>query len=318
MRIILMALAVLMAHGHMQACDICGCSAQGSSLGLLPGVSSHFLGVRYHYRVFKSQHPPVFSFSGEDRSEDYFSTAELWGRVVLHPRLELFAFVPLNHYRADHYNEGGYSHTSSNLGLGDVSALLNVVLIRTADRDPLRSVQHQLQVGVGAKAPTGQYGQVDSELGIILPNMQAGTGSWDFTAMSNYRLQASNWGLNVNASYRYNSINKLRYQFGQGVLTTADVLRVFSLNEDKVQLIPQMGGRFEYFDRDYSNQSKRERNAYSGGYFMYASAACDVYVGSFGFQFRADVPVSQDFAQGYVRNQWRMTAGVIFLVNSKK
>lgn len=317
MRILLLVVAMLIGHGHAQGCDICGCSAQGSSLGLLPGVSSHFVGVRYHYRFFESLHPPIYSASGDDRSEDYFSTAELWGRVVLHPRLELFAFVPINHYRAHHYTESGYSHASSSSGLGDVSILLNVVLLRTADRNPEKKVQHQWQVGSGLKAPTGKFGQVDSELGIILPNMQSGTGSWDFSAMSNYRLQSKNWGLNVNAAYRYNTTNSLRYQFGQSILATADVLHVFALNDEKTQIIPQLGGRFEFFDRDYSNHSKRQRNLYSGGYFMYASAACDVYAGSFGFQIRADIPVSQDFAQGFVQNRWRMTGGLIYLFNRK-
>lgn len=310
-------LAVLF-YTRAEACDICGCSAQVSSLGLLPGVNSHFVGLRYHYRSFKSEHPVSFSPEQNDWSHDYFSTAELWGRIVLHKRLELFVFVPFNHYRVDHYAEGNYSHTSMNTGIGDVSMMLNAVLIRTADRNPMADVQHQWQIGGGLKAPTGNYGEIDSELGIVLPNMQAGSGSWDFSAMTNYRMQWNNWGVNINASYRYNTPNSLRYQFGQSVLGTVDFLNVIAVGNDRFQLIPQLGARFELFDLDYSNQSKRERNEYSGGHFLYASGGFDGYLGDFGLQLRLDLPVSQRFATGSVQNQWRFSAGLIYLFNSNK
>lgn len=318
MKYVFIVFLVLFFGVRTEACDICGCSAQGSSLGLLPGVTSHFVGLRYHYRAFKSEHPAEFSPNQNDWSRDYFSTAELWGRIVLYKRLELFAFVPFNHYQVDHYAEGVYSHTSMNTGIGDASLMLNAVLLRTSDNNPVADMQHQWQIGGGVKAPTGKFGEVDPELGIVLPNMQAGTGSWDFSAMTNYRLQWKNWGMNVNASYRYNTPNALRYQFGQSMIGSVDFLRVIAAGNDRFQLIPQIGARFEYFDRDYSNQSKRERNDYSGGRFIYASAGFDGYVGNFGIQLRADLPVSQNFASGYVRNQWRFSAGMIYLFNSNK
>lgn len=312
-----LALGLLMAI-PVSACDICGCSAQGATLGLLPGVSSHFIGVRYHYRRFTSEHPPVFTQGTEEWSQDHFSTAELWGRISILPRLELFAFVPYNQYTLEQHSSEAPVRRTSNSGLGDVSVLLNAVILRTPNAALNSKPSHNWLIGAGVKAPTGSFGQVDEERGLVLPNMQMGTGSWDFSVVSNYRLQWKDWGLNVNASYRYNTPNNLRYQFGQSVLGTLDILRVFALKESEIQLIPQAGVRFELYDQDYSNQSRREINTYSGGHFLYASAGMDGYWGKFGFNLRADIPMDQEFASGYVKNQWRMTAGILYLFQQKK
>ncbi len=300
------------------ACDICGCSAQGLSLGLLPGLSSHFVGVRYHYRQFNSEHPSQFTPGAREWSYDHFSTAELWGRVSISPRIELFGFVPYNHYVLEQHHSEQPIKRTSNSGLGDVSALLNVVILRTENPAMNAGISHNWLIGAGAKAPTGDYGLIDAERGIVLPNMQMGTGAWDFSLISNYRLQWNEWGVNVNASYRYNTPNKLRYQFGQSVSGTLDFLRVFSLESAGIELIPQVGVRVEMFGKDYSNQSRREWNEFSGGHFIYTSVGLDGYLKRIGFNLRADLPVSQEFATGYVQNKWRFSAGVIYLFNRKQ
>lgn len=316
-KILVLALGLLVAI-PVSSCDICGCSAQGASLGLLPGVSSHFVGVRYHYRRFASQHPSLFTAGTEEWSSDHFSTAELWGRLSITPRFEVFAFVPYNYYLLEQYSSEAVMQRTSNSGLGDLSVLLNMVILRTQDVSLDSKLVHNWLIGAGVKAPTGGFGLVDPERGIVLPNMQMGTGSWDFSVVSNYRLQWKDWGLNFNASYRYNTPNYLRYQFGQSVLGTLDVLRVFNPKDSGVQLIPQAGFRVEMFGQDYSNQSRRDINEYSGGHFLYASVGMDGYWRKFGFNLRADIPVDQDFAAGYVQNEWRLTAGVLYLFQQKE
>jgi len=189
--------------------------------------------------------------------------------------------------------------------------------LRNADRNPMATLKHQWIVGAGVKAPTGDYGHIDAERGIVLPNMQLGTGSWDFSIVSNYRLQWDSWGLNANASYRYNTPNKLRYQFGQIALGSLDVLRVFKVNRGKIQLIPQLGMRWEGHTQDYSNKSKGDLNEYSGGHFIHASAGIDAYWGKFGMNVRSEIPVYQNFAQGYVRNEWRFSVGALYLFQTK-
>lgn len=308
----LLIAASLYAH----SCDVCGCSAQGLSQGLLPGVSSHFVGLRYHYRGFRSEHPPLFADPGVPQwSEDHFSTAEIWGRWAFLPRFELFAFVPLNYYSINRFEAGTATGRDIQSGLGDVSVLLNSVVMRT--RDPLNVVQHKLLAGIGVKAPTGRFGRTDAELGIVIPNMQMGTGSWDFSAVLNYRISAKSWGLNAGGSYRRNAPNVVRYQFGDVTAFNLDFFRLLKLNNDKVVFIPQVSANWQHFAKDYRNKSRSEINEYSGGNFLFASAGIDVYVGAIGFSSKIEIPVYQNFAQGYVKSQIRYSAGITWLINSK-
>lgn len=315
----IVALALLLsAVPTLDACDICGCSSQGTNLGLLPGVSSHFIGVRYHYRTFNSEHPPILSDGQDVWSSDHFSTIELWGRWSVLPRLEVFGFLPVNSYAMQEHHGASVVHRNAKTGLGDASLMLNAVLLRTADNNPTAALQQQWMLGGGVKAPTGAYGEVDNERGLVLPNMQMGTGSWDFSLVTNYRLLWQQWGVNVNASYRYNTPNALRYQFGAVALAAMDFMHVFEAVESGWRLIPQWGIRWEHHARDYSNKSRGDRNAFSGGQFVHASVGADLYWNSWGLNLKVELPVYQDFAQGFIDNQCRLTAGVLFLIPTQK
>lgn len=292
-----------------QACDICGCSAQSTSLGFLPGENNHFVGFRYHHRRFFSEHPPVYAAAGESDTRDVFHTYEWWGRWAPHRRLHIFAFVPVNHAVMN-----GDDYRSIMAGVGDISLLANVLLLDESQNGIGGRFSQNLLVGGGVKSPTGSFGAIDAERQLILPNMQPGTGSWDYLFVLNYRVKTGSYGLNINASYRYNTPNEQRYQFGNQKLITVDGFR--TIETEKWLFIPQIGARAEWIGQDYSNASRGDLNPYSGGHFAFASAALDVYRSNWGLTARADLPVAQHFAQGYIQQRLRFTVGIHLLFNN--
>ena len=294
------------------ACDICGCSAQGTSLGLLPGATNHFVGLRYNFRHFMGVHPPLDGDPGGQISNDYFQSAEIWGRYSPIKRLQLYGFIPFNYSTQ---NESDMRRVT--YGLGDVSILVSGVIIQSNDTLRRGKMKHEWTMGIAVKAPTGASHRIDSKLGVVLPNMQPGTGSWDFSLVSNYHFVHHNWGLNLNASYRYNLPNKFRYQFGSRILLSAHALRKLMFPTKGFTMIPQMGFILDYAQKDYQNLSKNELNDFSGGYFLHGEIRLDCYVKNFGFNISAALPVAQNYGQGYVTSKYRIELGIKILFQSK-
>lgn len=141
MRLFIVTVMVLLTTGSAYACEVCGCSMGGNYFGILPQFHGHFVGLRYQYRSFRSEHVPLFSESEQLISHEYFQTAELWGRWNPSKKVQLFAFVPVNFM---HKQEAGI--TTLENGLGDVSLVVNVVLLNTGDdirKRYWRAIDHQ-------------------------------------------------------------------------------------------------------------------------------------------------------------------------------
>lgn len=298
-------LCVLFFSFNTIACDICGCSAQGTSLGLLPNSGKHFIGLRYNFRRFRTVHPPMGLDSGGEVSEDYFHSFEVWGRYTLLNRIQIYGFIPVKH------TSQIVSHVTNNVsGVGDVSLLISGVILQPKDSLIPGEFNHAWSIGFGVKAPTGAYRRADAQTGIILPNMQTGTGSWDFSLVSNYRFGVNNWGLNINGSYRYNLPNKFRYQFGSRALLAAHVFRNIHFPKTKMRLIPQLGLVYDYAAKDFKNLSKNEINEFSGGNFLHGEVRLDYYINNFGLSIGAALPIAQNYGKGYVESKYRLSAGI--------
>ncbi|MBK6622536.1 MAG: hypothetical protein IPG32_17290 [Saprospirales bacterium] len=228
----IMLIWLLTTAGIAQACDVCGCSAGGSSFGLLPNYHRHFMGIRYQYRSFLSEHhdaPGVFS------TERYHS-AEVWGRWVLGKRFQLFGQLPYNHYTQE--QEGAMRSFD---GLGDASLIAQVVVFNTGDSLGL-SWRHGLQLGGGVKLPTGRS-RAGEGSGDISPSLLPGTGSFDFPIQGLYTLRYGKWGANLEASYRINTANRDEYRFGNRLNGS---LRVFyAPGKGKAIFMPNAGIQFE-------------------------------------------------------------------------
>jgi len=291
------------------ACDVCGCSVGGNYLGILPQYRQHFIGVRYDYQSFTSEHPPLFG--GDDRivSSEYFQTEEIWGRFYPHPRVQVFAFIPFHQYKK---TEDGV--TTLNEGLGDVSVLVNYVLINSGDSIK-NSVKHRLQFGGGIKLPTGRN-NMGSENEDPIANLQPGTGSYDFLFNAIYTIRYKKFGLNNEFSYRINTASNRDYKFGNRVNIASQVF--YWQNLGGLTFLPQAGFRYEYADMDYINYPQKELQDLSGGSRYLATAALDLYIGSFSAGVSWTKPVYQDFASGNIKSHDQWSLKLIYLFNKRK
>jgi hypothetical protein len=288
----------------VQACDVCGCSASNQYLGILPKANLNFIGFQYQYNSFTSDHPSLFEHQPNEHGKDYYNTFQLWGRYNVGKRLQLFAFLP---YR---YNVQllDTSRTTSP-GLGDVSMLANAMIIK--EDATSEGWQQLLLAGGGIKFPTGKYTGITTMDKQGLPNMQPGTGSWDFIVNTNYTVRRKSAGVNVDVAYTITMPNAEKYKYGNRL--NAGVLGFYRLKRKGATILPQAGLRYEYTLNDYDNYDRKWLNEQSGGYMCFATAGLQAYVGQFGLRLTYQLPVSQHYGAGYITAWQKVDAGVFFL-----
>lgn len=286
------------------ACDVCGCSASNQYLGILPQFYNHFIGFQYQYRSFNSIHPSPSINQPDEHSQEYYNAMQLWGRYYLGNRYQFFGFVPYhtNIQKAD----GGQINNS---GIGDISFLANAVIIKADSSHG--SWKHSWLAGGGIKLPTGKYTGITSLDREGLPNMQAGTGSFDFIVNSNYTVRYKMGGINLDAAYTLTTANSENYKYGNRL--NAGLLAFYWLQKKSVSILPQVGFRYEYTLHDYDNYDKKWLNDQTGGYQSFATIGAQVYRKKMGIHFTYNIPVSQFYAAGYVTVKQRLEAGVLLL-----
>lgn len=299
----ILALAAAFIAFESHACNTCGCAASNQYLGILPELSGNFIGLQYNYRWYESHHDAAEA--NKPAGQEYYQTAQLWGRYALGKRVQLFAFVP---YQYNLKQEGGVKNTLS--GIGDVTVLANVQILRP--EGTCQSWQHYLQAGGGLKAPTGAYNNTVLGSGDeLVPSMQAGTGSWDFVGNANYTLQHEMWGLNAEAAYTLTTPNHQTYKYGNRISGGVQIFHQF--NRKALRLLPSLGVRYEQSAQDYDNYPTRSLAEYTGGNMTYATAGLRAYRKHFGFEASYSQPVSQHYAEGLVQSKGKVEAGVLYL-----
>lgn len=286
------------------ACDICGCSINGYHYGILPQFRKNIIGVNYSYRSFSSQHliSETLYILG-NRSTEYYNTAELWGRMQVGKRLQLYAFVPVNHYIQ---REAGTSSKTS--GLGDITLAANYILYNSAPQRDKRFKQ-TLLAGGGIKLPSGKFNnpKTGDELN---PSMNTGTGSIDYLAQVIYQCRYGRAGLNTDMNYRVNSNNSRDFRFGNR-LTTAARLFYWKDIGKQATLLPNAGILYEHAEKDHH---QGEVQAFSGGHITQLVAGLECYRGRLNLGVTYNHPLSQQLSQGLVvmNDQCSVHVNIVF------
>ncbi|NUO02936.1 MAG: hypothetical protein HUU01_20195 [Saprospiraceae bacterium] len=293
-KILLLAAVSWLSWQTLLACDVCGCSIGGQYLGILPQFNSHMAGLRYKYRSFVTNHPAsLLENHGPERSEEYFHTAELWGRAKLGKRWQAFFFAPYHVFR-----QTGFGTKVS--AIGDLQLVANYILLNTADS--VGTLKQTLLVGGGIKAPAGRYQQLqDNEP--LNPNLQAGTGSWDFQLNASYTLRYAKVGFNSEATLRLNTPNANDYCFGNRVSAAAKVF--YWQQGRRTGWLPYAGMAVELAAHDHD---AGERIPLTGGQLWLGEAGVDLYYQRFSIGVAVQVPVFQDLAGGLVDSGNRFSA----------
>lgn len=289
------------------ACDVCGSSAGGNYFGILPQFQKNYVGLRYQYRAFDSEHLTLFPGEIPLRTAEAFHSTELWGRYVPHKKVHVFAFIPYNYYTKD---EAQLRSVVS--GIGDVSLITNYILINTGEQAG-KVWKHALQAGIGIKFPTGKSNHIPEYAGLLVPNLQTGSGSFDLPLNLVYTLRYKKLGINMEGNYRVNTVNKRGYQFGDRI---ASSFRLFYWqNIRNISLLPHIGSSFEYSGTDKNKGTEQE---YTGSKVVTGNAGMDLYYKQLILNFSAQIPLYQHIAKGQISARSRFHAGISFLLAAKQ
>lgn len=304
MKKIFVTISMLGAASGAFACNTCGCAATNQSVGILPELAGHFIGLQYQYRWYESQHDK--SEAPQPAGHEYYQTVQLWGRYALGKRVQLFGFLP---YQYNSKTESGARNVLS--GIGDATVLANYQILRP--KTTCDTWAQYLQAGGGVKMPTGKYNNAILGGGDELaPNMQAGSGSWDFLANANYTLQHGKGGLNVEAAYALTLPNHQDYKYGNRL--SGSMQAFYSLEKKKLRILPAAGFRYEQAAQDYDNYTVRSLADYTGGYMLYATVGAQAYYNKhWAITATGYLPAAQYYGDGLVKSRGKVDGGVIYL-----
>lgn len=287
------------------ACDICGCSGGGNSLGLLPLMPRHFAGFRWQTQAFNSD-----AHGNEPNSVERFSSLELWGRWNPHRRIQIIGTLPFQ-FNQRRFDTGKELNLN---GFGDATLLAQFSLL-----DPARQANHKWQqtmlLGGGVKLPTGKTGfrDPDTETGTLPPALQPGSGSLDVLVSGMYALRHNNWGVSLDGAYHFMGSASEGYRFGNRLNSS---FRVFvSKKVSKTSFLPYAGASFDHRNTDTENGARVDD---TGGWATFGMLGTEVFSGNFAFSLGWQIPLTSDFANGHVKPQSRLSASAVFLFGGGK
>ncbi|AHM62483.1 hypothetical protein D770_21170 [Flammeovirgaceae bacterium 311] len=282
-------LGLLFGGFTTQACDK-GCTMGGNYMGILPQFNKHFVGMRYNTRSYTLTGTHTHMMNGMPHThsvitEEQYSTMEAWGRFYPTRRIQLFAFVP---YVMNRQTTNGSSIHQQ--GLGDISLMANYSLINTGDSAG-HTFKHTLQVGGGAKLPTGAYGARHNDE--VLPaHMQAGSGSVDVLLNALYTVRYKQTGLSTDFTYRFNGEGKNRYQFGYRYSGSTNLF--YWHKAGAISLLPSAGLYYEKAKPDsYHDQHKMQ----GGGGALFSNLGLNAYYRNFAAGATWQLPLAQQNEQ---------------------
>lgn len=263
------------------ACDVCGCSMGGSYIGILPQFHKNFVGFQYSYRSFNSEHS-ILGTSTKSISQEKFQTIEMRGRFHLTSKIQLFVFVPYS------INQQLEKNISSKInGLGDVSAIVNYNIFNSGD-STTNKLKHTLLLGGGLKIPTGKFRILDQN-NSLNPNLQTGSGSYDFILNAIYTVRLKKIGVNNIVLYHLNNTNTNEYQFGNKFSLNTSLFYWFNLKG--YSILPYLGINYE---NAKSDKHSSDILAQSGGNTINSSFGLDFYYKKITLGFNAQLPFYQD------------------------
>ncbi len=300
MKQLLIVMLCIAGSVKVLACDVCGGSGAMSGIGFLPNSDFHFVGLSYRARTFSTVHPKLFASETTVLGTNTFQTAEVFGRYAATNRIQLMAFVPI-HSRNITDTEGTYQIN----GIGDASLLANYLLIKKKDM--------RWFVGSGVKLPTGNYDQETN--GQVVPNLQAGTGSYDALFTSNFTYLKNQFGMNAEGNYTLTSANDKYYEYGNQL--DATFTGFYKWKNGKVMYVPQVGLNYTHTAQDVSNTVYNTKAAYTEASQLLLPLGLDMYRGNMGLRLSYKIPLLSNMSEGYVTPRINCQAQLLYIINKK-
>jgi opacity protein-like surface antigen len=304
MKLLFVAIAFLLMLVSVlptSACDICGCN-MNTAATILPQLDKSLIGIRYNYALFNSSHPSSMTneLAGLN-SNDIFQSLELFARYNVKERFQISAMVPFK-ISTQKISTGDMQ----NYGLGDI-ILLGQFLAISPKRCTGKRGQHQVRLGVGLKFPSGSFEKKMHE-SLLHANLQNGSGSLDLFFSALYTWKYKNWGGNLEAGYRLNTMNANRYKFGNRSSLKMTVFYWWNI-KNHLTILPTLGLTAEHAEPNLDN---KRTAPYTGGYGINSQAGFDVLIRNAVISFHTQPTVYQRWSDGYVRRRAFVEAGLFY------
>jgi hypothetical protein len=285
------------------ACEICGCSINGYHFGILPQFKKNFIGLKYNYRSFSSQHlisEELFILG--NKSTEQFQSADVWGRIYAGKKVQMIFILPFNHFVQ---NEEGTKTAAT--GIGDITLAANYTLYNDA-ANIHKKFKQTLLAGAGLKLPTGKF-NVSKNGDELNPSMNTGSGSTDFVLNGIYTCRYQKLGLNADLNYRINTRNEESFMYGNR-LTSGLKFFYWKDLDKKTTLLPNAGLLIETADKD---RHYEENIQYSGGEIIYLTIGTEAYIGKINLGATFNHPLSQRLSKGLVHNNNQVSINASYM-----
>lgn len=289
-------------------CDICGCGVGSYYVGILPEFNKKLLGLRYRYNQLTT-HLGAGGVSSYLTTKERFHTIEFWGAWNIREKFRVMTSVPTSTIVKE--NQEG---SQRKFGIGDpiVQGFFRVMKKSSAfGQSSPKLVNQSLWVGAGIKAPLGQYNDAEKNNTAVTANtFQLGTGSTDFLFNAIYDLRIQDDGINLNASYKFNTANRYDFKYGNRWNLTAQYYHKFSLGKTS-RIAPNAGMVWEYANRDADEKFLLPA---SGGRLLLGTVGVEYSINRLTMGANFQSPISQKIANGFVRAESRAMVHLSFLL----
>lgn len=278
---------------YLDDCDACGCSASGGSMGFASMLNSNFVGVRYFKQHYRSNDG---LYSNSPWLDENFNTLQVWARIPIVKGIQVSTLIPYHFHNRD--TKTGSQEIS---GMGDVTVVGLVTVYQTHKDSTV--FKHNWQVGVGIKAPTGEYKETSA--GSVNPSFQVGTGSWDYLFSTEYVLKFNQFGLNSMLNYVVKTENKKEYRFGNQFNYGSTLYYLFE--KRLMAIAPQLGVAGEVYASNYQYGEKLRNTT---GDVLFGKVGVEIGWNKFSLGATYFKPINQNLMSGLVEAKSRFTLNI--------
>lgn len=269
-------------------CDVCGCSANGGSMGFSSILNGNFIGLRYYKQSYKSSDG---LYSNSPWYQEDYNTFQIWSRVPVFKKTQFLLLIPYHLHSAE--KAFGRQNIS---GLGDVTAIVMYEILNT--KKDSANLNQKMFFGAGVKVPTGKYNELVT--GVLNPSFQLGTGSWDYFFAAEYVIQKKKLGLNTMINYTIKTENTKNYRFGNqfnygGIL-------FYMMGNENISFVPQLGLTGEVYG---SNYQYKQRLRDTEGTILFGKMGFEIGKDKISFGINAMLPTRQNLTGGNVKANYR-------------
>lgn len=305
MKNLFVVFACIFMLGKVHACPFCGCGGGNLYMGMLPDFQHQFVGVRYNYSTYHT----VLANDTSQHSKNYYNSIELWYGVHISPKFQMLLFVPYNLNKQ--IDDDG---TTTKNGLGDISVISQYELFHKIHLKKNHSfTEQQFWLGGGFKLPTGVFNADvnDSTTTLADVNAQLGTGSVDFLLNGLYSLRLGNFGLNINGSYKINTMHdNIKY----GDKASLNTIAYYRVSLKKSNISPNIGFNYEHVNRSTLTTALKQYVPYTQSHVFTGLAGVEYNIKKIGAGISAQLPVQQNFADGQTHLKTRLMAHITFAI----